>query len=251
MILITDAHVSEVNGNHPAFFEMLDALGRSRHDVVFLGDIFDLWIALPGYEDCHHRRFLAWCRKEKRRRGVGFVEGNHEFFVAERRADAFSWCSESCGRRDDKNRLFCHGDLINTLDENYLRFRRIARSRLAKLLLPCVPMGRRILERLKIALKKSNQSFRNYDPTRELERFSDHHFSQGVEKIFTGHFHFERTMVHASRKRLHILPDWLTTQKVTLCDEATGNLSSDHWSRIPEMVRINGVLRDSPSEFHL
>jgi hypothetical protein len=79
--MIADAHISRTQGNVEAFFEMLAALEDGPSDVVFLGDIFDLWVALPRYENEQHRMFLSWCQRQKGHRRIGFVEGNHEFFL--------------------------------------------------------------------------------------------------------------------------------------------------------------------------
>jgi len=45
MIIIADAHIDESRGNESAFFQMLEAIEKTDHDIVFLGDIFELWIA--------------------------------------------------------------------------------------------------------------------------------------------------------------------------------------------------------------
>ena len=58
LIIITDAHISETKGNHAIFFKMLEFLERNNHDLIFLGDIFELWVALPRYEEKIHREFI-------------------------------------------------------------------------------------------------------------------------------------------------------------------------------------------------
>ena len=73
LVIVTDAHISESQGNTGPFFEMLAVLEQGVGDVVFLGDIFDLWISLPRYEDALHRRFLSWCQRQKAQRRIGFV----------------------------------------------------------------------------------------------------------------------------------------------------------------------------------
>ena len=62
MIIIADAHVDDAGGHKADFFQMLRAIEKTNHDVIFLGDIFDLWIALPRYEKDCHKAFLAWCQ---------------------------------------------------------------------------------------------------------------------------------------------------------------------------------------------
>ena len=66
MIIITDAHISKARGNHAIFFKMLESLEKNNQDLIFLGDIFDLWVALPRYEEEIHRDFIAWCRRPEK-----------------------------------------------------------------------------------------------------------------------------------------------------------------------------------------
>ncbi|MGD9260629.1 MAG: hypothetical protein PVG44_09290, partial [Desulfobacterales bacterium] len=65
MIIITDAHVSKDQGNYKDFFKMLKSLEKNSQELVFLGDIFDLWIALSRYENDIHRNFIAWCHEQR------------------------------------------------------------------------------------------------------------------------------------------------------------------------------------------
>ena len=81
MIIVSDAHINKSRGNHSEFFKMLAAIEKTEHDLIFLGDIFDLWIALPRYEEDIHVNFIAWSREQKDSRTIGFLEGNHEFYV--------------------------------------------------------------------------------------------------------------------------------------------------------------------------
>ena len=66
MFIISDSHIDADSA--PRFFAMLDRLESRPEAVIFLGDIFELWIALPGYEEAHHQRFLDWV---DRRRAAG------------------------------------------------------------------------------------------------------------------------------------------------------------------------------------
>ncbi len=77
MIIITDAHISKTKGNHAIFFKMLEFLEKNNQDLIFLGDIFDLWVALPRYEEEIHQDFIAWCRIQKSHRTIGYMEGNY------------------------------------------------------------------------------------------------------------------------------------------------------------------------------
>jgi hypothetical protein len=116
--MIADAHLT-CREPEDEFFRMLDGVSRLPADIgiIFLGDIFDLWIALRGYENDDHRRFLDWCRREKERRRIVFLEGNHEFFVAKTYSDAFSYSSEDS--YEDGALQWLHGDRINRKDYTY------------------------------------------------------------------------------------------------------------------------------------
>ena len=114
-IFIADSHLP-ADDSVPQFFEMLDRVAETSCSIVFLGDIFELWIAYPSYEFPIHKKFLEWCRQEKKNRIIGFIEGNHEFYVTARYADSFSWGTDDSKLIDDEKLLLMHGDTINRAD---------------------------------------------------------------------------------------------------------------------------------------
>ena len=233
MIIVTDAHVSQARGNHKAFFQMLEAIERTGHDLIFLGDIFDLWIALPRYEEYIHTQFIDWCRKQKSRRKIGYLEGNHEFFLASGHAPAFTWCSSSGWHRDEAGVLFVHGDQINRQDRSYLIFNKLMKNNLIKFILRYLPYGPDIALSVKHRLKKTNKKFKTRIPWDQIRFFADNKFAQGFDTIYVGHFHHESSLPDTDTKRLYILPDWLSTQKVTVYSDDPQNSSTMHWNELP------------------
>ena len=141
------------------FFSMLRALEKSAEDIVFLGDIFDLWIALPRYERAIHHRFLSWCADQKLRRGIGFIEGNHEYFLARRKGRFFSWCTNGAFWKDGCGNIFCHGDQVNRLDRNYLWFRRAVKNDLSQTALRWLPLGPGFVEQVKGPVETHQSAF--------------------------------------------------------------------------------------------
>ena len=139
---------------------MLTAIENTEHDLVFLGDIFDLWIALDRYETEIHHEFTSWCRAQKKRRKIGFLEGNHEFYLANQRSEAFAWCSNEAWWQDDAGTLYVHGDQINRKDRNYLRFRKLSKTRISRYILRNLPFGPKFAESLKKGLKNANNQYR-------------------------------------------------------------------------------------------
>jgi UDP-2,3-diacylglucosamine pyrophosphatase LpxH len=218
LILIADAHVSKARANGPAFFKMLDALAGCDDDLVFLGDIFDLWVALPRYENELHGRFLAWCRQQKQRRSIGYMEGNREFFLAANHADTFSWCSPGPWHCDRAGLLFCHGDQINQKDFRYLTWRKLSKNRIIKAILTGLPLGPALAEHLKRRLKYTNAAFRRRLPVEQFEVFVEARLREGVQTVFAGHFHQAYTHHHPGGAQLHALPAWLGTGCVSRYD---------------------------------
>ena len=232
MIIVTDAHVSKARGNDTAFFQMLAAIENTAHDLIFLGDIFDLWIALPRYETAIHHDFISWCRTQKKIRTIGFLEGNHEFFLTSQRAEAFTWCSNEAWWQDDGGIVYMHGDQINRRDINYLRFRKLSKNRISKYILGCLPFGPKIADSIKEGLKNSNNQHRLQIPWGEIKSFADTRFAEGIDTIFAGHFHREYCYGNQDSKKMYLLPDWLGTQKVALFQKNPLTISTRPWREL-------------------
>ncbi len=231
MIIIADAHISTEDGSHAAFFDMLHAFEANSHDLIFLGDIFDLWISLPGYETEIHHRFMAWCKAQKQRRIIGFIEGNHEFFTAQQRKECFSWCTDREWYADGRGNLFCHGDRINRQDRKYLLFRTFSRNILTRTLLRVLPFGPEISDRIKGGMRQTNRAFRKYLPVAEIAAFAVNRFRQGSQNVFLGHFHRDMCCEHG-RRRLCLVPAWKDGEQIALVDEISGEITCCRWNEI-------------------
>ncbi len=232
MIIVTDAHISKARGNHAAFFKMLEAIERTEHDLIFLGDIFELWIALPRYEDDIHKKFIAWCLEQKNNRTIGFLEGNHEYYLASQKAQAFTWCSNDAWWQDDDGTLFVHGDQVNRRDRIYLTFKKLIKNSISKFILRSLPLGPKIAGSIKKGLNKTNIKFRLQIPRDEIKFFADNRFAEGVDTIFVGHFHQEYCYRNQESKKMYVLPDWFGTQKVTLYQKNPKKISTLHWREL-------------------
>ncbi len=207
MILIADCHASARHDNEDEFFACLEHLARTRHDVVFLGDILDFWIALPGYEHELHRRFLSWCQAESRRRVVGFVEGNHEFFLAHSHSAAFSFCSPD-EHVDAAGRLFVHGDTVNSADRAYRRFRRVVKCPLIRWLEEHTPGATAIARMIKRRFEVRGRQWPRYFPEAQLDAYAQGWFDRGVQALYLGHFHQGRVIERPDGRVVQIIPAW-------------------------------------------
>lgn len=229
MIIVADAHVDPARNNCNAFFRLLEAVAETNHDLVFLGDIFELWVGFQRYETPLHTRFMAWCRSQKANRSIGFIEGNHEYFVAARRSDCFSWCTDTSVWQIDPGTLLCHGDKINTRDKNYLRFRKLVKNAVIQNVVRGLPFGPLIAARLKRDLKQTNLQFRKFLPEADIKRFADEQYSEGVHTIFSGHFHKPFQYRGESGGTLYIVPAWGEKGDIAVYDPASRHVDIGPW----------------------
>lgn len=232
MILIADCHASSRRGNEAEFRLMLEHIARTAHDVVFLGDILEFWIALPGYEQELHRRFLDWCRHESGRRQVGFVEGNHEFFVAHRHAAAFSFCATD-QYVDGAGRLFVHGDTVNRADRSHRILRRVTKSRTICWAEQIVPGATWIARVIKNHFEARRQTMSKYYPAAQVQAFADAWFARGVKAIYMGHFHEARVTETPTGCLCQVLPPWCGTGLVGAVAASGGRAEVRRWQDIP------------------
>lgn len=230
VILIADSHVSDAKGNVSEFFEMLGAVARSSHDVVFLGDILDLWIALPPFEQDLNRRLLAWCHEEKLRRLIGFVEGNHEFFLHRHQAEAFTF-SAPLNYTDPTGRVFTHGDLINRRDYSYRLFRAVVRNRVTECLLAHLPGTPRLAAAIKRKMNARTAKQPKILPEDELRTFAEDQFARGATHIYCGHFHQSFDYEDGEGRELHVVPQWQGTGLVGIIDDRDG-FAIRHWQAL-------------------
>lgn len=206
-ILIADSHIREETAEK--FFTMLEELGKyAPAGVIFLGDIFELWIALDGYESRIHRRFLSWCRTAKQHFEVGFILGNHEFYVKEQHADSFSWIEE-VSHTSGNGVHFVHGDLINRADTGYLLLRKLLRNGLTRFLLKIFSrtIGPNISRFVLHSLKPTNQQHKRHLPVKWLKQYAQEASGERV-RIFSGHFHRHWQFCPEEGAPVEILPAW-------------------------------------------
>jgi len=228
MILIADAHVSPAQGNMDEFFAMLRWLAETDHDVVFLGDILDLWIALPRFEQDFHRQFAAWCQEQKACRVVGFTEGNHEFFLHQERIETFTFCVPHLWR-DSRDQLFCHGDLINVGDWGYRLFRRVTKSGAIKCLLKWLPGAPGLASLIKRKMNARTRTRPKFLPEPDIRRFAETCFAQGVKTVFCGHFHQHHEYRGVGGGVCHTIPQWSDQGQVGLWEGKSEELRIMPW----------------------
>lgn len=184
LILVADSHWSEeLTGIREA------TLAHPEADWLFLGDIFDLWVGLPGVETEAQRSFLWWVRERRRLgRWVGFWMGNREYAL-DGLAKHFDLIGEGVGGAlDDEGLAWEHGDLINSQDWRYRIWNLVSRSGffwLAGRLLPANWVRGRLMK-LEKAMRTVNREYRLQFPREAFRRAAQ---EQPEANFITGHFH--------------------------------------------------------------
>lgn len=232
-LMIADAHLT-CRTPEDGFFRMLDAAARLPGDVgiIFLGDVFDLWIALPGYENDEHRRFLDWCRREKTKRKIIFLEGNHEFFVAKTYGDAFTYAGEDAYQ--DGLLQWFHGDRINKSDRGYAFLRFMIRNRVTRWFLRLVgpTFGPSFAHYVRERLRTTNQAYKHYFPEPHALRYLASCPPDSV--VFAGHFH-DRVTKTAEGRTMEVLPAYANASELAYYDPSAPELAVFSSDRIADV----------------
>ena len=213
-ILVADSHLQK--GEEESFFDMLEKIRLYQPaGVIFLGDIFELWIALNGYESDIHERFLQWCREAKKHFEVGFIVGNHEFYLG-RHADAFSWINEKEYTLESLGIRVLHGDQLNREDKGYRFLRKLLRNPLTRFLLKITAgsIGPKIADHVRVSLKPTNRRHKRHLPMLYLKEYSEKAAKKRIRKIFAGHFHRHENLDFYDGIPVEILPDWGTAGEI-------------------------------------
>ncbi len=218
MLLIADSHVQPATERENEFFQMLDWIASTDCDVFFLGDNLDLWIASGDrYEADVHRRFLAWCEREKARRRVMMVEGNHEFYLKRHHDSCFTACSETFYKIGDI--LFLHGDVAQKKFGFHRCFRAFAKNAFGDWVMGWLPFGPAFAGIMKRFL--SSGGLPDFEKLKKPllyveKRAKDFCRKFGVSHIVMGHFHHSVHRELGDGRKFDVIPAWKTEGKIGL-----------------------------------
>jgi UDP-2,3-diacylglucosamine hydrolase len=233
LYLIADSHLGDRRAPPGEFVAMLRGLERPRA-VVFLGDLFTVWLAPPKYREPVAQEVLAGFQSLRDRGAYTvFVVGNREFFLPRSAAEAQRWglpfdaivpgaaVLTWAGRRYG----LTHGDLASRHDLPYLKWRWLARSWPFEAAFRAMPAGlaRRIARRLERSLATTNREIKIQYPAEDLQAFAQA-VVPGLDGFFIGHFHRDEVIVVPGQTAaLRIVPDW-HARKVVLRVEVGGEV---------------------------
>jgi len=158
-------------------------------DWLFLGDIFDVWVGLPGMEAPLQEAFLAWVdRRRQAGRWVGLWMGNREYFL-DGLSGRFDLMGEGLeGALPDEGLAWEHGDLINDADGRYRLWNLLSRSGFTWLIARAMPRSaaRALAHRLEQAMRTTNRAYKLAFPRAAFRAAAAAH---PTATFLTGHFH--------------------------------------------------------------
>jgi len=225
--LVADSHLGTVPPGSPGgdwrappepFIAMLAQLERPKA-VVFLGDLFTVWLAPPKYREPMSQRVLdAFGTLHRKGVATVFVVGNREFFLPGSGTAAQKWgipfdtivpgaaVLSWAGRRYG----ISHGDLASRIDIPYLKWRWFSRSWPFAALFRAMPaaLARRIARKLERSLAQTNREIKVQYPEADLHAFAQA-VVPGLDGFFIGHYHRDEVFpVPGTTATLRIVPDW-------------------------------------------
>lgn len=193
--LVADAHLGGPGGDGAALIEQLDALesGNCRL-VVFLGDLFQVWVGYRRYENEVVRRVMARI-DALRSRGVEarYVEGNRDFYLENSvYADHFDLIAEEVAFEEGELRyLAVHGDGLDARDWRYRFWKRASKNPVSRFFCRSLPAGiaRRVVGDMDRRLQDTNFSHRIRVPEETVRSYGARRLDEGHDVILMGHYH--------------------------------------------------------------
>ena len=222
LVFVGDVHLDRDDAHLEAFLSFLDDLRPTVGRVVFMGDLFNVWIGRRELEQPHQRAVVE--RLESMRRDgivIRYIEGNRDYriedaYVGRALDDSTAGgIEESIGGR----RLYAiHGDLANPRDRQYRTWRWVSHSPLAWMILRGIPRRRRMrfVEGLEERLRRANLDFKQEFPETDVRAYAEGFLGQGYDAVVLGHFHVEKDLAAtppSSPGRILVLPEWKESRR--------------------------------------
>ena len=232
-LFLADAHLRERRDhNYEVLMDFLrhlsgPAAGPGRGpvpDVVkidhlfILGDFFDFWFSRRG------RIFPGFVQVVERLRvlkgegvAVHLCEGNHDFFMASyftRRLGMEVWEDWASLPLAGRRVLIGHGDLVDETNLNYLRLRKLLRSRAFFLLQRLMPLS--FLWRMARMSSQTSQAYMGgaqEEIAVKMEAFARKKFREGYDAVILGHCHkaqHREIVTEDGVKTFVTLGDWVS-----------------------------------------
>lgn len=225
MAIVADAHLGGPGGDGEPLIRQLDELveGGCRH-LLFMGDLFHVWVGDRRYETPEIERVVAALRGW-RRRGVriDYVEGNRDFFLdGSEYEDAFDLVATEIPFESGGCRLLAvHGDGLNERDWRYRFWRWLSKSLVSRFFVRRLPgsLARRLVHGTEERLAKSNFKHKNRIPEEVICSYAERRLAEGYDVLLLGHFHEPRRW-QVQGGEVRVIDAWYNEGAIDLLPEA-------------------------------
>ncbi len=238
IIAIADSHLGAKQGDVETMVRFLETIDPEKAELLFLGDLFHIWAGPVKYHTSQVKKLLESLRVFQQYNGKAhLVVGNRDIFFPQVSGETpvsslpfYSINNEYTVLKKQGGTLMAiHGDTVNSKDKQYLRWRRLIRSRLFRGVFHLIPAWKvkKIMFKLEEDLKQTNLEFRHEFPISEWEKYvAEIHEKYAPTLLLVGHFHPNDLIVSESGSTTGIvIPDWRKSQKYLEIDsDLTYNL---------------------------
>jgi UDP-2,3-diacylglucosamine hydrolase len=242
--IFSDLHLSRHRRkDHEALFvKTLTSLRQSQcSELWLLGDIFDVMLGpFEFWKDLHPKFFeeiQLWIQEG---RSVLWIQGNHDFYLEALLEPMGIEVSDSHVIKQIQGRsiYLAHGDLINSEDRIYLKWRAFTRSQSFRNFLSFLPERvRRFLipelaKRVSDKSRQNSQIAHSYPRTGEIFRtFAQDLWKQSVAGVCLGHSHQEEYLRNSDGTFYLNLGSWINySPRYALWDTLSDNY--------PQVIKI-------------
>ncbi len=221
--IVADAHLGGPGGPPgPLVEQLLELPERGCRHLVLLGDIFQVWMGSPRWETPEVREVVPVLRR-LRCAGlqIDYVEGNRDFFLEgspyEDLFDRLS--SEVAFEHGGVRYLAVHGDGLNDRDRQYLFWRWISKSALARFIALRTPvvLAHHALHTAEARISQTNFKHKRLIPVEAIRRYGERRLAEGYDVLLLGHFHTERAIAVAGGE-IRVLDSWFNSHRVEWLD---------------------------------
>lgn len=213
LAFVGDVHLDRDDALLEPLLAWLDRLGGSCATIVFIGDLFNLWIGDRALEAPHHTAVVERLTA-LRQAGVAvhYVEGNRDYRIGEAyEGSAFDTVAgDSLTIECGGTRVWAaHGNLVNLDDRQYRTWHRLSRSAPLWALFRLIPGGSRagVAERIERRMRATNLDYKASFPEAMVRRYAEPQFAAGHDLVVLGHFHQEHDLP-TEDGRIIVLPSW-------------------------------------------
>lgn len=196
--VIADAHLGGPGGDgEPLLRQIGELVGGGCRHLLFMGDLFHVWVGDARYETPEIATVIAALRSW-RQEGVriDYVEGNRDFFlVGSEYEDAFDRIATEIALEVAGTRVLAvHGDGLNESDWRYRFWRWASKSLVSRFFVRRLPgaLARRVVHGTEQRLSKSNFRHKNRIPENVIRSYAERRLAEGHDVLLLGHFHEPR-----------------------------------------------------------